>query len=46
LYLVILAIEAGRKRLLGSGVGTTLAFVLALVLGFLSKFGMATHDLF
>jgi hypothetical protein len=46
LYLLILGVEAARKRLRGSGAATTLAFILAIALGFLSKFGMATHDLF
>ena len=42
LYLIILAIEAIRKRLNSSGVLTTVAFVLALVLGFAMKFGMVS----
>ena len=46
LYLLIVGIEAARKRLRVSGTGTTIAFVVAIALGFLSKFGMATHDLF
>jgi hypothetical protein len=42
LYLVILAIAAARKRLRSSGALSTLAFVLALLLGFAMKFGMVT----
>jgi hypothetical protein len=45
LYLLILAAEAARKRLLPSGLVTTAAFVAAVALGALSKFGMVTHDL-
>lgn len=45
LYALILVLEAARKRLATSGVWTSLAFVLALVLGLLSKFGFASHDL-
>lgn len=45
-YVVVLGIEAARKRLLNSGPWSTLAIVLALVVGLLSKFGFATHELF
>lgn len=38
-YLLILAAEAARKQLRGPGKFTTLAFVLALLLGLLMKFG-------
>lgn len=38
-YLLILLIEAARKRLRGPGGLTTLALVLALALGFAMKFG-------
>lgn len=38
-YLVILAVEAARKRLRGPGGLTTLALVLALALGFAMNFG-------
>lgn len=38
-YLVILAIEAARKRLRGPGGLTTLALFLALALGLAMKFG-------
>ena len=38
-YLVILLIEAVRRRLRGPGGLTTLAFVLALALGLAMKFG-------
>jgi len=40
-YLFILAIEAFRKRLRSGGL-TTIAFVLALILGFWAKFGLKT----
>jgi hypothetical protein len=46
LYIVILAAEVARRRLRGPGVLTSVAFVVALALGLLSKFGWATHDLF
>ena len=46
LYVLILVIEAMRKRLLSSGPWTTAALILALVLGYLAKFGLATHDLY
>ncbi len=46
LYLIILAIEAGRKRLRGSGIWTTIALLLAVGLGLAAKFGVVTHDLF
>jgi len=46
LYVAILGIEAARKRLLSSGAITSIAFVVALILGLMSKFGFATHDLF
>ena len=42
LYLIILAIEALQKRLRNSGVLSTIAFVLALILGFAMKLGMVT----
>ena len=38
-YAVVLALEAARKRLRGPGGLTTLALVLALVLGLAMKFG-------
>jgi hypothetical protein len=38
-YLLILGIEAARKRLRGPGGLTTLALALALALGFAMKFG-------
>ena len=46
LYVVILLIEALRKRLLASGLWTTGAFFFALILGFLAKFGSVTHDMY
>ena len=38
-YLIILGIEAARKKLRGPGKLTTLSFVLALALGLAMKFG-------
>lgn len=38
-YLLILLVEAARKRLRGPGGLTTLAFALALALGLAMKFG-------
>jgi hypothetical protein len=46
LYVVILLIEAVRKRLNPAGLYTTGAFLFALILGFLAKFGSVTKDLF
>ena len=43
LYLVIVAIEAAARRLRSAGIWTTLAFVLALVVGWIAHFGWATH---
>ncbi len=41
-YLVILLLEAARKRLRGPGGLTTLALVLALALGLAMRFGIKT----
>ena len=46
LYLLLLALHAGRKRLETSGRSTSIAFTLAVILGLLSRFGFATHDLY
>jgi hypothetical protein len=46
LYVAVLLVELLLKRILSSGVWTTLAFVFALVLGFFAKFGFVTHDIF
>ena len=46
LYAFVLLVEVLMKRLREGGGGTSAAFFLALVLGLLSKFGMATHDLY
>ena len=46
LYLVILFIEAAMKRLTTSAPATSIAFVLAVVLGFLMKFGFITRSTF
>ena len=45
LYLVILIVQLLRKHLAAARL-STLAVLLALALGLLSKFGLATHDLF
>ena len=45
-FLLILAIEAAAKRIRTAGVLTSTAFLLALLFGFLLKFGWLTHDLF
>lgn len=41
-YLIILLVEAARKRLRGPGGLTTLAFALALALGLAMRFGFKT----
>jgi hypothetical protein len=41
-YLLILAIEALRKRLRSGGAPTTVALILALALGLMMKFGLQT----
>ena len=46
LYLVVLGIEAFTKRLPAAAPWTSLAFVLAVVLGFLMKFGFLTRAAF
>jgi hypothetical protein len=46
IYIAILVIELLRKRVLSAGIPTTIAFVLALVLGWAAKFGFVTHDIF
>ncbi len=46
LFLVVLGIQAARKRLGTSGKWTTLLFLLALLVGFLAKFGLVQHDLY
>ena len=46
LYLVILCFEAAMKRLTTSAPATSIAFVLAVVLGFLMKFGFLTQSTF
>lgn len=38
-YLLLLGVEAARKMVRTSGVRTTVAFVVAVVLGLLMKFG-------
>ena len=46
LYLIVFAIEAAGRRLRTAGLWTTIVFILALVIGFASKFGFVTHDLY
>ena len=46
LYLLLLVVAGLRRRLRSAGVVTTIACGLALVIGFLAKFGFATHQLF
>jgi uncharacterized membrane protein len=46
LYFLFILVEALTKKFPQRAPWTTLAFLLALVLGLLSKFGFATHDLF
>jgi hypothetical protein len=46
LYIALLIIEALAKRLGTAGIWTTIALLLALVVGFLAKFGSVTHDLY
>ena len=45
LYVVIIAIEAVRKRLGSLAPWTTLALMLAAVLGLMMKFGFITHEI-
>jgi hypothetical protein len=44
LFVVILLIEALRKRIRSAGLWTTAAFVLALLAGLAEKFGFLTLD--
>jgi hypothetical protein len=46
LYIAILVIELLRKRVLAAAIPTTVAAVLALLLGWVAKFGFVTHDIF
>jgi hypothetical protein len=46
LYIAILIIDLLRKRILSSGMLTTLAFILALVVSYAGKFGFVTQDIF
>ncbi len=45
-YLIVFSIEAAAKRLRTAGLWTTIAYILALVIGFAAKFGFVTHDLY
>ena len=44
-YVLLLLAEVASRRLERAGVWTTVAFVIALICGFLAKFGMITHDI-
>jgi hypothetical protein len=46
LYLVIVLGQALRKRLTAAAPWTTAGFLLALLAGYVAKFGFATHDMF
>lgn len=46
LYVLFLVVEALLKKLSEAAPVTTAAFLLALVLGLLAKFGFATHDFY
>jgi len=46
LYALILLLEAVTKKLRTAGLWTSVAFVLALVLGLASKFGFVTTSLY
>ncbi len=43
-YLLILLLEAARRRLARSAVGTSLALALAAVAGWMLKFGFISRD--
>ncbi len=45
LYVLIFIIEAVTKRLRSAALWTTLALILAVVLGLMMKFGFITHEL-
>ncbi|MEO6983231.1 MAG: hypothetical protein ABI072_08970 [Edaphobacter sp.] len=45
LFIIFIVIEALRKRLASSALWTTLAFLLAAVLGLVMKFGFITHEI-
>jgi hypothetical protein len=45
-YFLLIGVEALSKKFPQRAPWTTLAFLLALILGLLSKFGFATHELF
>jgi hypothetical protein len=46
LFVVILLIEAAMKRIRTAGVWTTVAFALAIVIGFAAKLGFKTNTSF
>lgn len=46
LYLLILVFEAMAKRLPRAAAVTTVALLLALIVGLVAKFGFATHELY
>ena len=43
-YVLILLIEAARKRLFRSALGTTVALILAALAGWMLKFGFISRD--
>jgi hypothetical protein len=45
LYLVVVGIEAGMKRLRTAGLWTTIVYLLVLVIGLVEKFGWVTTSL-
>ena len=45
LFVIILGIEAARKRIGTAGLWTSIAFALAAVAGFAAKFGFLTRPL-
>jgi len=46
LFIAILLIDLLRKRVRSSGVVTTVAFVVALLVSFVASFGFYTHEIF
>ena len=46
LFVIVIAIQAATKRLPAAGKWTTLVYLLAVVVGFLAKFGSVQHDLY
>jgi len=46
LYLVILLVQVVTRKVPWANAITTIALLLALILGFAAKFGFATHELY